>query len=150
MSRSGRDSSDRTLEFYFALSVSIGILRSAAFSLTIRICFSPSIRLIRRVSSRHASAKYAVARLHDPRATEFRQKVTSADANDRRGKQMMLNVGDRGREPAWLGSDYRASGNTAYTLRYVSQMGGWAVKDFVLHFDRGSDSVSAIGLCFIP
>src|SRR5215472_18627726 len=86
MSRSGRDSSDRTLEFYFALSVSIGILRSAAFSLTIRICFSPSIRLIRRVSSRHASAKYAVARLHDPRATEFRQKVTSADANDRRGK----------------------------------------------------------------
>ena len=34
----------------------------------------------------------------------------------------------------WLGSDYRASGDTAYTLSYMTQMGGWAVEDYAFNF----------------
>ena len=88
--------------------------------------------------STHALAKYAVARLQDPSATEFRKAVIPADANEFLEEQMRLNVAARGTEPAyyWLGSDYRASGNTAYTLSYMSQMGGWAVEDYALNFAK--------------
>lgn len=88
--------------------------------------------------STHALAKYAVQRLQDPGAREFRKAVTPSDANDFLEEQMRLNVADRGMEPAyfWLGSDYRASGNTAYTLSYMAQMGGWAVEDYALNFAR--------------
>lgn len=88
--------------------------------------------------STHALAKYAVERLQEPGATEFRNKVTPADANEFLEEQMRLNVGDRGMEPAyyWLGSDYRGSGSTAYTLSYMSQMGGWAVEDYALNFAK--------------
>jgi Family of unknown function (DUF5695)/F5/8 type C domain len=86
--------------------------------------------------STHALATYAVQRLQDPEATEFRKAVNSSDANDFLEEQMRLNVAARGTEPAyfWMGSDYRASGNTAYTLSYMSQMGGWAVEDYALNF----------------
>jgi len=49
-----------------------------------------------------------------------------------------LNVAARGWEPAyyWLGSDYRASGNTAYTLSYMSQMGGWAIENYAIDFAK--------------
>ena len=88
--------------------------------------------------STHALARYAVQRLQDPKATEFRKVVNSTDANEFLEEQMRLNVADRGMEPAyfWLGSDYRASGNTAYTLSYMSQMGGWAVEDYALNFAK--------------
>jgi len=86
--------------------------------------------------STHALARYAVQRLQDPKATEFRKLVNSSDATDFLEEQMRLNVAARGTEPAyfWMGSDYRASGNTAYTLSYMSQMGGWAVADYALNF----------------
>ena len=86
--------------------------------------------------STHALARYAVQRLQDPKATEFRKVVNSSDATDFLEEQMRLNVAARGTEPAyfWMGSDYRASGNTAYTLSYMSQMGGWAVADYALNF----------------
>ncbi len=86
--------------------------------------------------STHALAIYAVRREKDATATEFRKTVNSADANDFLEEQMRLNVAARGMEPAyyWLGSDYRASGNTAYTLSYMAQMGGWAVEDYALNF----------------
>jgi len=88
--------------------------------------------------STHALAKYAVARLQDPSATEFRKAVKPADADEFLEEQMRLNIAARGTEPAyyWLGSDYRASGNTAYTLSYMSQMGGWAVEDYALNFAK--------------
>jgi hypothetical protein len=88
--------------------------------------------------STHALATYAVQREQDVTATEFRKTVNSSDANDFLEEQMRLNVAARGMEPAyfWLGSDYRASGNTAYTLSYMSQMGGWAVEDYALNFAR--------------
>ena len=49
--------------------------------------------------------------------------------------QLLLNMSDRG----WLettyyqlGSDYR--GNLTYLLSYMSQMGGWSILDYALHF----------------
>ncbi len=86
--------------------------------------------------STHALAKYAVNRLQEPDATEFRKAVKTSDADAFLEEQMRLNVADRGIEPAyyWLGSDYRGSGNAEYTLSYMSQMGGWAVEDYALNF----------------
>lgn len=86
--------------------------------------------------STHALAKYAVTRLQDPDAKEFREAVKPSDAEAFLEEQMRLNVADRGMEPAyyWLGSDYRGSGNAEYTLSYMSQMGGWAVEDYALNF----------------
>jgi Family of unknown function (DUF5695) len=86
--------------------------------------------------STHALAKYAVNRVQEPDATEFRKAVKASDANAFLEEQMRLNVVDRGIEPAyyWLGSDYRGSGNAEYTLSYMSQMGGWAVEDYALNF----------------
>jgi len=51
-------------------------------------------------------------------------------------KQIAANIFCRGwLEPAYyyLGSDYRGSAGNAYTLSYMSQMGGWALLDFALH-----------------
>jgi hypothetical protein len=86
--------------------------------------------------STHALAKYAVNRLQDPDAAEFRKAVKPSDADAFLEEQMRLNVADRGMEPAyyWQGSDYRGSGNAEYTLSYMSQMGGWAVEDYALNF----------------
>ncbi len=86
--------------------------------------------------STHALAKYAMERLHDPAATDFRAAVKEKDATEFLHQQMKLNLACRGMEPAyyWLGSDYRASGSTAYTLSYMSQMGGWAVEDYALNY----------------
>lgn len=88
--------------------------------------------------STHALAKYAVARLQDPGAAEFKNTVKATDADEFLEEQMRLNLAARGTEPAyyWLGSDYRGSGNTHYTLSYMSQMGGWAVQDYALNFAK--------------
>jgi hypothetical protein len=51
--------------------------------------------------------------------------------------QMAANLFCRGcLEPAYylLGSDIRGSGGNAYTLTYMSQMGGWSVLDYALNF----------------
>jgi hypothetical protein len=51
--------------------------------------------------------------------------------------QMAANLFCRGvLEPAYyyLGSDIRGSGGNAYTLTYMSQMGGWSVLDYGLNF----------------
>ena len=51
--------------------------------------------------------------------------------------QIAANIFCRGwLEPAYyyLGSDYRGGGGNAYTLTYMSQMGGWSVLDYGLHF----------------
>jgi hypothetical protein len=86
--------------------------------------------------STHALAKYAMERLQDPTATEFHAAVKKEEATGFLEQQMKLNLACRGMEPAyyWLGSDYRAGGNTGYTLSYMSQMGGWAVEDYAENF----------------
>ncbi|MDE3138179.1 MAG: hypothetical protein KGL59_16465, partial [Acidobacteriota bacterium] len=97
--------------------------------------------------STEALAKYAMenARLPgdpasaSPLIDSFQHQVSYQDASDFLHEQIRLNIGDRGwLEPAYydLGSDYRGRGNAGYTLSYMSQMGGWAVLDYALHFAR--------------
>jgi hypothetical protein len=68
-------------------------------------------------------------------ATHPMPTVTPAAAKTFSDVQLALNMADRG----WLettyyqlGSDYR--GNLTYLLSYMSQMGGWAILDYGLHF----------------
>ena len=68
-------------------------------------------------------------------ATDFRRRVTREAAAKFMDFQLLLNMSDRG----WLettyyqlGSDYR--GNLSYLLSYMSQMGGWSILDYGLHF----------------
>lgn len=78
-----------------------------------------------------AMARYAMTR-DEPR---FRARVSREAAERFLEFQLRLNVTDRG----WLettyyqlGSDYR--GNLTYLLSYMSQMGGWSILDYALHF----------------
>ncbi|HEY3383531.1 MAG TPA: DUF5695 domain-containing protein [Vicinamibacterales bacterium] len=78
-----------------------------------------------------AFARYAVTR----QASDFRARVTAEAALKFMNLQLLLNMSDRG----WLettyfqlGSDYR--GNLSYLLSYMSQMGGWSILDYGLHF----------------
>jgi hypothetical protein len=62
-------------------------------------------------------------------------------------EQMKLNLACRGwLETAYyyLGSDYRGSGPSSYTLSYMAQMGGWAISDYALYF--ASDPVPYLRL----
>lgn len=85
--------------------------------------------------STHALAKYAVEHsgLHGERALRF----SLQDARRFMDTQIAANIFCRGYlEPAYyyLGSDYRAGAGNAYTLSYMSQMGGWSVLDYALNF----------------
>jgi hypothetical protein len=78
-----------------------------------------------------AFAKYALTR----DAPEFRARVPLEAAQKFMDFQLLLNTSDRGWiEPTYyqLGSDYR--GNLSYLLSYMSQMGGWSILDYALHF----------------
>jgi hypothetical protein len=85
--------------------------------------------------STHALAKYAMQ--HADRPGETRSGIPSANAAKFMQTQIKANIFCRGAlEPAYytLGSDYRGSAGNAYTLSYMSQMGGWAVLDYGLNF----------------
>jgi len=98
--------------------------------------------------STHALAKYAMAHVVAPGGgagvgatggsdDEFNRTVKYDDAVYFLEEQMKLNLACRGwLETAYydLGSDYRASGPSTYTLSYMAQMGGWAVSDYALYF----------------
>ncbi|MGH7464790.1 MAG: DUF5695 domain-containing protein, partial [Longimicrobiales bacterium] len=91
--------------------------------------------------STHALAKYAVQhaeRLAQERPRNERMPPVSPEATANFLElQMRANIFCRGwLEPAYyyLGSDYRGSAGNAYTLTYMSQMGGWSVLDYALHF----------------
>ena len=90
-----------------------------------------------------AFAKYAMTHVLGPgeRApadlseNDFRRRVTYDAALKFMNFQLLLNMSDRG----WLettyfqlGSDYR--GSMTYLLSYMSQMGGWSILDYGLHF----------------
>jgi hypothetical protein len=84
--------------------------------------------------STHALAKYALQ--HSENAASG---ISSAGAHRFMENQLAANIFCRGwLEPAYyyLGSDYRGSGGNAYTLTYMSQMGGWGVLDYALNFAR--------------
>ena len=97
--------------------------------------------------STHAFAKYAMKHVlkfdenppTDAVADDFRRTVKYDDAAAFLEEQMKLNLACRGwLETAYyyLGSDYRGSGPSSYTLSYMAQMGGWAVSDYALYFAR--------------
>jgi hypothetical protein len=90
--------------------------------------------------STHAIAKYAMAHVLAPGqapAGDFRRAVKYDDAARFLDEQLRLNIACRGwLETAYyhLGSDFRGSGSSSYTLSYMAQMGGWAVVDYGLYF----------------
>ena len=101
-----------------------------------------------------AFAKYAVSRTRpagsetssDRASDEFRTKVTPEAAQKFMDFQLLLNMSDRG----WLettyyqlGSDYR--GGLTYLLSYMSQMGGWSILDYALHFSRDPTDALRLG-----
>jgi hypothetical protein len=86
--------------------------------------------------STHALAKYAMEQAKAPDGTRG-SVVAPKDAERFMEAQMAANLFCRGTlEPAYyyLGSDYRGSGGNRYVLTYMSQMGGWAVLDYALHY----------------
>ena len=85
--------------------------------------------------STHALAKYALHHADPPGV--IRSGIPAVNAAKFMQTQIKANVFCRGwLEPAYytLGSDYRGSAGDAYTLSYMSQMGGWAVLDYALNF----------------
>lgn len=83
-----------------------------------------------------AFAKYAMENL---KRESFASEVKPADADKFMQKQMKLNIAARGwLETAYyyLGSDYRSGAGLAYTLSYMSQMGGWSVMDYALYYAK--------------
>ncbi|HKV61363.1 MAG TPA: DUF5695 domain-containing protein [Candidatus Acidoferrum sp.] len=97
--------------------------------------------------STHAFAKYAMRHVRKPDESlssdvpsdDFRLAVKYDDAASFLEEQMKLNLACRGwLETAYyyLGSDYRGSGPSSYTLSYMAQMGGWAVSDYALYYAR--------------
>ncbi|HEY7089852.1 MAG TPA: DUF5695 domain-containing protein [Tepidisphaeraceae bacterium] len=84
--------------------------------------------------STHALAKWAMERMTAP---GMQSPVTREAASQFMEKQIRYNIADRGwLETAYyhLGSDYRAGFGFGYTLSYMSQMGGWGVLDYALHY----------------
>ncbi len=106
--------------------------------------------------STHAFAKYAMNHVllpgqalpADAPADDFRRAVKYEDALSFLNEQMKLNIACRGwLETAYfdLGSDYRASGNSSYTLSYMAQMGGWGVFDYALYFAQDPVTYMRLG-----
>ena len=85
--------------------------------------------------STHALARWAMRRADPPGVTNT--GIPIENASRFMEKQMTANLFCRGViEPAYyyLGSDYRGGAGNAYTLTYMSQMGGWSVLDYGLNF----------------
>ncbi len=85
--------------------------------------------------STQALARYAMR--HADRPGETGTGISMEKARRFMETQMAANLFCRGWvEPAYyyLGSDYRGGGGNTYTLTYMSQMGGWSVLDYGLHF----------------
>src|SRR5437879_13774643 len=83
----------------------------------------------------------------DASAEDFRRTVKYDDAAAFLEEQMRLNLACRGwLETAYyyLGSDYRGSGPSSYTLSYMAQMGGWAIEDDALYY--ASESIPYLRL----
>jgi hypothetical protein len=89
-----------------------------------------------------AFARYALTRNN----AAFRDRVPADAALKFMDFQLLLNMADRG----WLehtyyqlGSDYR--GNLSYLLSYMSQMGGWSILDYGLHFAQDPTDYLRLG-----
>jgi hypothetical protein len=96
--------------------------------------------------STEALAKYALLHTLQPDSNLWFDKnlkrwyshphIDKADAKNFMDRQMAANIALRGSiEPAYyyLGSDYRGRSDN-FTLTYMTQMGGWSILDYGLHF----------------
>lgn len=96
--------------------------------------------------SSHALAKYAALTTMQPDSNLWYDKngkrwyshpqVKKEDGRAFMERQLQANMALRGViEPAYyyLGSDFRGRSDS-YTLSYMSQMGGWSILDYALHF----------------
>ena len=96
--------------------------------------------------SSHALAKYAALNTMQPDSNLWYDKnvkrwyshpqVRKKDGRAFMERQLQANLALRGViEPAYyfLGSDFRGRSD-GYTLSYMSQMGGWSILDYALHF----------------
>jgi hypothetical protein len=96
--------------------------------------------------SSHALARYALLNTLQPDSNCWYDKnlhrwyshprIRKEDAIDFMHRQIAANIALRGSiEPAYyyLGSDFRGRSDS-YTLSYMSQMGGWSILDYGLHF----------------
>lgn len=101
----------------------------------------------------HAIAKYALkAALQSVSEIEDSSLLEKDEAYSRATKfmetQMKANLFCRGwLSPAYYlyGSDYRGESNAAYTLSYMSQMGGWAVLDYGLRYSTKPHNYIRLG-----
>jgi hypothetical protein len=95
--------------------------------------------------STQAIARYALDHPQTPGTTP-QQTLTFAD------KQIRANLFCRGvveKAYYYYGSDYRAGAGDAFTLTYMSPMGGWAVLDHALHERREADASIRLGFASI-
>jgi hypothetical protein len=95
--------------------------------------------------STHALAKYALERALPRGGAD----VTREEAVQFMERQTAANIMCRGwLETAYyhLGSDFRGGGSAAYTLSYMSQMGGWSLLDYALYY--ASDPVPYLRLAY--
>ena len=104
--------------------------------------------------STHALATYALAHASEAPTTreatdrEASEHITPQQAEAFLELQMAANLFCRGwleTSYYYLGSDYRGSAGDAYTLSYMSQMGGWAVLDYALHHAKEPDPYTRLG-----
>ncbi|WP_256761852.1 DUF5695 domain-containing protein [Cohnella sp. WQ 127256] len=102
--------------------------------------------------STHALAKYAmkhavksVGEIKDRNAEEV---ILHSNAVKFMEAQVEANIFCRGwLSPAYYlyGSDYRGESNGAYTLSYMSQMGGWALLDYALEYSTNPHEYLRLG-----
>lgn len=96
--------------------------------------------------STHALARYALAHADGP--GENKSGIPLENAERFMQTQLAANIFCRGWvEPAYyyLGSDYRGGGGNAFTLTYMSQMGGWSVLDYALNYAARPDWYLRLG-----
>lgn len=100
--------------------------------------------------AQQAIAKYAVQHADTLGATN--PAAYLAQARQFMHRQIAANIFARGwLEPAYYhyGSDFRQQMGDVYTLSYMSQMGGWAILDYALHFSTNAAEVLRLGYASI-
>jgi hypothetical protein len=107
--------------------------------------------------STYALAKYALQNTMQPDSNLWYDKnfkrwyshpqARKEDAALFMERQLQANIACRGwLEPAYyfLGSDFRGRSDS-YTLSYMSQMGGWSILDYALHFSKDPAAYIQLG-----
>jgi hypothetical protein len=108
--------------------------------------------------STHAVAKYGMEYDLGPDQNLWRDKnsgkwyshpvVRKSDFANFMERSIAGNVAARGwvESSFWqLGSDIRQHGNSSYALSYMTQMGGWAIVDYALHYAKQPEKYMRLG-----